>query len=122
MTRFWVILLLSALAGCLSLSQEILWVRLLSFITGGAPGAFAFMLGSFLLGITGGALLGRRACMRQWRPGPFIGWMLMISGVLFVASVALLTVYDLGEYPSIILVCWFVAVTAFCGGAAFPVL
>ncbi len=119
---FWFALVLSGVAGCLALSQEILWVRLLMFITGGAPIAFALMLGSFLLGITGGALLGRRACMRGWEPTGFIGFMLALSGLLFLASVSLISWPDLSEYPLVVLVCWFVAVTAFCGGAAFPVL
>jgi spermidine synthase len=48
--------------GFLSLSEEILWVRVVSFMGHGVPQAFAFVLAMFLLGVALGASLGRRAC------------------------------------------------------------
>lgn len=55
---------LSFLMGFLSLSQEILWVRMASFIYRGAPQAFGVILGLYLLGIAVGAGLGKRYCER----------------------------------------------------------
>ncbi|MEH0166495.1 spermidine synthase [Paucibacter sp. JuS9] len=55
-------LALSFSVGLLSLSQEILWVRLLSFGQQGRPQAFAIVLAAFLLGISIGAVVGRRIC------------------------------------------------------------
>ena len=46
-----IIFLLSALTGFLSLSQEIIWIRILMYATGGIPQVFAYVLGFFLIGI-----------------------------------------------------------------------
>ncbi len=55
---------LSLVVGFLSLSQEILWVRLISFVQGGAPVAFAFVLSCYLVGIALGAAIGKIFCDR----------------------------------------------------------
>ena len=57
--------LLSFLMGFLSLSQEILWVRMASFAYGGAPQAFGTILALYLLGIALGASWGKRYCTRS---------------------------------------------------------
>lgn len=54
--------LLSFGAGFLSLSQEILWVRLVGFLQQGVPQAFSWVLGLYLLGIAIGAAAGKRLC------------------------------------------------------------
>jgi spermidine synthase len=59
--------LLSFSLGLLSLSQEIAWVRLVSFGHQGLPHAFAIVLVAFLLGIAAGALWGSRRC-KDGRP------------------------------------------------------
>jgi predicted membrane-bound spermidine synthase len=53
---------LSFCVGFLSLSQEILWVRILGFTYGGLPQAFSFVLACYLLGIAFGAAFGKRLC------------------------------------------------------------
>jgi spermidine synthase len=53
--------------GFLSLSQEILWVRVVTFVQQGVPQSFAFVLTMFLLGVAIGAALGRRACFSSAR-------------------------------------------------------
>jgi spermidine synthase len=55
---------LSFCVGFLSLSQEILYVRLVGFAYESLPSAFAFVLVFFLLGIAFGANAGKRACAR----------------------------------------------------------
>lgn len=57
--------MLSFGVGLLSLSQEILWVRLLSFGQQGRPQAFALVLVAFLIGISLGAVVGKRICARS---------------------------------------------------------
>ena len=60
MTRFaWS---LSMAVGFLSLSQEILWVRLISFALKGLSQSFAIVLLFFLLGIALGSAVGKRFC------------------------------------------------------------
>ncbi len=53
---------LSLLVGFLSLSQEILWVRLVSFALQGTSQSFALVLVLFLVGVAYGASLGKRWC------------------------------------------------------------
>ena len=54
--------LLSMSVGFLSLSQEILWVRLISFALKGLSQSFAAVLFCFLVGIAIGAAIGKRLC------------------------------------------------------------
>jgi len=55
---------LSLLIGFLSLSEEILWVRVLGFAYGTAPFVFSFVLACYLVGIACGAACGKRLCAR----------------------------------------------------------
>lgn len=95
------VLVLSFLAGFLSMSQEIVWVALLSFTTGGKPTTFANVLGFLLLGTALGSFLGGRLpavkennhlCLLVWGglsavpvfllSLPLSAWLLSWSGVL----------------------------------------
>lgn len=55
---------LSLGVGFLSLSQEILWVRLGAFSFSGAPQIFSFVLANYLIGIALGAQVGKWFCGR----------------------------------------------------------
>jgi spermidine synthase len=55
---------LSFLIGFLSLSEEILWVRVAGFTYQTLPPAFSFVLVCFLVGIALGAAFGKRLCGR----------------------------------------------------------
>lgn len=55
---------ISLLVGLMSLGQEMLWFRVVSFILGGQPFAFALVLVLFLLGIAYGAERGKVMCTR----------------------------------------------------------
>ena len=48
--------------GFLSMSEEILWIRVISFVKNGVPQAFAFVLAFFLVGVASGAMAGRYFC------------------------------------------------------------
>lgn len=50
------ILFFAGIAGFISLSQEIIWVRLITFATGGTPEVFSYVLCFFLLGIACGSV------------------------------------------------------------------
>lgn len=54
--RFILALILVTLTGYISLSYEILWVRLYSFVSGSRAWAFGAMLGSYLVGLALGSL------------------------------------------------------------------
>jgi MFS family permease len=53
--------------GMLSLGTETLWVRTFSFLGRSTPLAFSTILGTYLLGIAFGAMLGARLCRTQDR-------------------------------------------------------
>lgn len=51
--------LVSMMIGYISLSQEILWVRVFSFATENLPQSFSAVLTLYLLGIALGAIIGK---------------------------------------------------------------
>lgn len=57
--------ILAFCTGFISLSLEILWIRLFSFANQTKPQAFAFVLAAYLIGIAFGALLGKQFCKRR---------------------------------------------------------
>jgi len=74
--------LLSAGVGFLSLSQEILFVRVVGFAYQSTPEAFAFVVGFFLLGIALGAQAGKRICASAADLRLAAGAVLLLAGSL----------------------------------------
>jgi len=121
--HFFLMMLLSAATGYVSLSQEILWFRAISYITGGKPDVFAYLLGFILLGIACGALLAKRVCEAEGVSALlFISFVLGVSGLLYDLSLPLsawvmISVPDLG-----VLICYLAAgIIALLVGSVFPV-
>src|SRR3954466_12489867 len=84
MTRFaWI---LSMAVGFLSLSQEILWVRVISFGTRGLSQSFALVLFLFLIGIALGSAIGKRLCERQ---GDLLRTSAIVLGLAAVVDLSL---------------------------------
>jgi spermidine synthase len=73
---------LSFAMGFLSLSQEILWVRLFGFANQSTPKAFAFVLAIYLFGIAWGAWIGRLFCLRSSDLPRVVGIALIAIGFL----------------------------------------
>ena len=71
--------ILSLMVGFLSLSQEILWVRLIGFVQGGAPVAFAFVLTLYLVGIAIGAAIGKVFCNRSHNLYAIAAYVLLLA-------------------------------------------
>lgn len=70
---------LAFMTGFLSLSQEVLWVRLFGFVNHSIPQAFAFVLLFYLVGIAIGARIGKEICLSSnnlWR----------VSGVILIVA------------------------------------
>ena len=68
--------------GFLSLSQEIVFVRLVGFAFESTPESFAFVLVCFLLGIALGAHAGKRICARSVALVPAAGAVLLVAAVV----------------------------------------
>ncbi|MBI3184596.1 MAG: fused MFS/spermidine synthase [Myxococcales bacterium] len=115
-------LLLSALVGYVSLSEEILWYRILSYATAGKPQVFAHLLGAFLVGLAFGALWAKRLTSRQLRPIA-LGGILLAAAVSFYAAVPLSArALELSPALGFAVAYLSVAAVAFLTGGVFPVL
>ena len=75
-------MMLAAMAGFVSLGYEIVWYRVYSFVSGGSPRCFSFVLGAFLAGIAFGSLWSRRMCRKREQ-------LLNVIAALLVFSTAL---------------------------------
>jgi spermidine synthase len=74
---------LSLAIGFLSLSEEVLWVRVVGFAYQTLPFAFSFVLAVYLVGIATGAATGKRLCARL--------------GNLYAVSAVVLAIAALGD-------------------------
>ncbi|MDJ0975033.1 MAG: fused MFS/spermidine synthase [Planctomycetota bacterium] len=113
---------LSAAAGFVALSYEILWFRLFAFTSAGAARAFALLLGAYLAGIAFGSLVSRRFC-RDERGDllPTVGRFVVFANILgFLVAPALATSVTFVWHYALGLV--FVAVAAGALGAVFPLV
>lgn len=104
----------AAAAGFISLGYEIVWYRVYSFVTGGSPECFSFVLGAFLAGIAFGSLGARGGSLRAMAV-----LVVLANGVGFL-SVPFLG-WALGEYDYTVTLP-VVALGAGLLGATFPML
>jgi predicted membrane-bound spermidine synthase len=72
--------------GFLSLSLEILWVRLFAFANHSMPQAFAFVLVFYLVGIACGAHVGKWFCRKSFNLWAVCGWSLVLSSICDLAG------------------------------------
>jgi spermidine synthase len=114
-------MLLSAVAGFISLCYEIVWYRLYSFATGTNPKSFAFVLGAFLAGIAFGSLFSRRLCRIDTTRGLAQIAALVLAANLFGFAVAPLTGL-LVVHSSYLWTLPLVAIAAGMLGATFPLI
>jgi len=127
MRRFFV-LFFSAATGYISLTQEMLWMRAVSYVTGGSPAVFAHVLGFFLIGVALGALFAERLCERRFArpdssPVRFVGLMLIISALFYYLSIALTAqLLTFSSTLGMAATYAIVTVVSFLLGGIFPVL
>jgi spermidine synthase len=118
----WFARILSFSVGFLSLSQEILWVRLVSFATGGLPQAFGYVLGSFLVGIALGAIVGKRCCERSRDLLQVAGMVLVLAGLIDLALPWLaIQSLDAPRPAHLLGLAFFIATSAFLKSILFPI-
>lgn len=75
---------LSFCTGFISLSEEIIWVRIVSFSFESTPRAFALVLTAFLGGIALGALLGKHLSEKQKATPLTAAWLMLLAGMLLM--------------------------------------
>lgn len=109
-------------SGFLSLSEEILWIRLFGFIFHGVPHAFSLVLSLYLLGIALGAALGKRLCQSRQELVPAAGGVLCLAGLLDLALPALLhALAQVSPYARFFAICALLVVSASLKALLFPV-
>ena len=116
--------LLSFLAGFLSLSQEILWVKIIGFIYFSTPKAFAFVLTLYLIGIAIGAMIGKIFCQKYNNSSLYtICGYFFLSAALLDSIFAILVSMVPFESPLSPQLCTYAILTcAALRGVVFPIL
>lgn len=112
-------LAVSAATGFISLGYEIVWYRVYSFITGGSPECFSYVLGAFLGGIAFGSLLSRRLYARATAVRSIAVLMALANGVGFLTTPLIARAVGFAEYETTLPL---VALAAGLLGATFPLL
>lgn len=112
---------LSLSVGFLSLSQEILWVRVVSFSYQGAPIAFSFVLGNYLVGIALGAFVGKWFCRRSKDLYLVGAATLMVAAAMDLLTPALAGYFLSPGHPSLPWVPMLIILTAALKSVLFPI-
>lgn len=117
---------LSFIIGYISLSQEILWVRLASYATGSKATVFGNVVGCFLVGIALGAWHAKKICEKNEKEGKIIsltGALLVVASLVYYLMIPLLswlaTILWKGVFPPLYIG---VGIVSYLMGAIFPML
>lgn len=117
-------LILAGLAGYVSLSLEILWFRILGFMTATKPQVFGTMLAIFLIGIAAGSLKAKRWSEEGRAPRDFLTRSLMWVAVIAYLSAPLVGFVSsaLGKEMGVFIGYGAVGFIAYFSGGIFPML
>lgn len=110
--------------GYISLSQEILWYRLLGYMTANKPQVFGLLLTAFLAGIAWGSLRSKKVCELAEEPCNYLFRALLWTAVIFYFStpaIAQITAW-LGKQAGAVAAYLAVAAVAFFSGGILPTL
>jgi len=117
------IYIVSFFSGFLSLSQEIIWMRITSFVGMSVPQTFAYTLALFLLGIALGAQVGKSICKKRVEIDiSLLGVVFVIAALTDIILLTALYLYSAFYSPSIILLGLLTLVCAAVRGVAFPLV
>lgn len=114
--------LLSLLAGFLSLSQEILWVRVVGFAYRTMPPAFSFVLVCYLVGIALGAGLGKRVCAKAGDLYAAAAITFAAAGVLDVAMPVLVRTFMTSVDDDLLAAVVLITATSLAKSVLFPIV
>lgn len=116
--------ILLMLIGFIALSQEIVWIRILGFMTGGKPQVFGLVLTATLVGIASGALRAKRYCDSGSAIKAQLSRTLLVAALAFYFSVPLLalisTYWD--GYIAVAIAYILIGLITYASGMAFPLL
>lgn len=112
------------MVGYISLSQEILWYRLLGYLTGGRPQVFGLLLAAFLVGVALGSLHAKRLCEKGTDPYSYlVRTMLLTAAVFYLATpLASWLTAQFGKDAGPYLIFPLIGLVAFLSGGVLPML
>jgi len=115
---------LAAMIGLISLSLEILWMRIFGFMTANRPQTFGFMLAIYLGGIAYGSLKAKRWSEQGKNPYSFISRALLKITIFTFLSVPLVGLLSAWLAPQFGLIAGFILLgfLSCFAGAIFPLL
>ena len=119
-----VVYLLAAATGYISLSQEIIWIKIVASADHGRPETFAHALGFYLLGLAAGALFGRRI-QERLKLGSlrYVAVMLAAGGLIFFLGMpAGAWLHTRNDGAGLLFLLVATGVTSFAMGGVFPLL
>lgn len=112
---------ISFFVGLLGLGQEIVWVKLISFLGKSVPQAFSFVLFVYVLGIAIGAYKGSKLLNSRLQPKNIIAMLLLYSSLAAFISPLIIS-WSSGKPFSIISLSILILWGAALKGAIFPLL
>lgn len=110
--------------GYISLSQEILWYRLLGYMTASRPQVFGLLLAAFLVGIAWGSLRSKQVCESTREAYDYLFRALLITALVFYFSIPAITQVTgyLGKHAGTIAAYLSIGAVAFFSGGILPTL
>lgn len=110
--------------GYISLSHEILWFRLLGYMTANRPQVFGMLLAAFLAGVAWGALKSKKVCESGADRYSHILRALLLAAAIFYFAVPLIAQINafLGKEVSLLIAYALITVVAALTGGIFPLL
>ncbi|WP_189345905.1 fused MFS/spermidine synthase [Undibacterium macrobrachii] len=121
---YWFVFTSLIFIGYISLSQEIIWYRLIGFSSAGRPQVFGILLTAFLIGIAMGSLKAKKLCESKEDPYTWLIRALLIATLVFylatpsVAFVSALISKTTGPTIAYLLT----AIAAYYTGGMLPML
>ena len=117
------IYLVSFFSGFLSLAQEIIWMRLISFAGMTVPQTFSYTLALFLMGIACGASIGKSICKKNPHVQMCVlGKIFMLAAMVDIILIALVYVFTKNFDISILFLGLCVFICASIRGIIFPLI
>jgi predicted membrane-bound spermidine synthase len=112
----------SFIIGFLSLSEEILWVRVSGFRYESLPPAFSFVLACFLVGIALGAAFGKRLCERSKNLYAVTAVVLSVAALVDALTPSFIGIVIARSRFSLAILALAIVVTAALKSTLFPIV
>lgn len=121
---FLVVLFFSFASGYISLSQEIIWIKILSYLTASQSVVFGLILGFFLTGIAFGSLWAKSLCEKYpEKLLQLVSVLFLVSGLGYFVFLALSVNLTALAGEGVVPIFYFAAgLFSFLIGAIFPIL